>query len=148
VRFFCETAAKLGTKLGVLLFQLPPTFKKDLVALDEFLETLPPATRAALEFRHTSWHDAEVFDRLRRHNLALCVAESELVSTPLVITADYAYFRLRDEGYTEADIASWAETIAARTRELQDVFVYFKHEEHGKGPQLAKSLMEKLGVSS
>src|SRR5829696_6265716 len=80
---FCRTARTLGDKLGVLLFQLPPTFKKDLAVLRDFLEMLPEGTRAAFEFRHPSWHDAEVFDALRTRRIALCLADSEKMSTPI-----------------------------------------------------------------
>ena len=104
-------------------------------------------SRAAFEFRHPSWLDDEVFERLARRNLALCVADSEKLSTPVRITADYAYFRLRDEGYTADDIARWAETIARETAACRDVFVYFKHEEEGKGPEFARLLMERLGLT-
>src|SRR5215218_2127799 len=67
---FCRTAGTLGPKLGVLLFQLPPTFKKDVDTLRSFLDVLPGGTRAAFEFRHESWHDAVVLDELRSRNLA------------------------------------------------------------------------------
>src|ERR1044072_4700968 len=105
VRQFLETASTLGPKLGALLFQLPPNLKKDLVLFDAFLDTFPPRVTAAFEFRHESWLDEEIYDRLRARNLALCVADSERLSTPVVITADYGYFRLRDEGYSPDDIA-------------------------------------------
>lgn len=140
---FCRTARTLGNKLGALLFQLPPTFKRDDAALGAFLELLPEGTRAAFEFRHASWHDEAVFDALRRHNLALCVADSEKMSTPVVTTSDYTYFRLRDEGYQRGDIERWAKTIAGQPVG-GDAFVYFKHEEQGKGPEFAKMLMELL----
>jgi uncharacterized protein YecE (DUF72 family) len=146
VRQFLETAAVLGPKLGALLFQLPPNLKKDLPLLDAFLDTFPPRVTAAFEFRHVSWLDDEVFGRLRARNLALCVADSEKLSTPAEMTADYAYFRLRDEGYTADDIARWADVIRAKTSGLTDVFVYFKHEESGKGPEFGKLLMERLGL--
>jgi uncharacterized protein YecE (DUF72 family) len=145
VKAFCGVAATLGDKLGALLFQLPPNAKKDLSLFDAFLEDLPPKVRAAFEFRHPSWLDDEVFDRLAARNLALCVADSEKMATPVRITADYAYFRLRDEGYTEGDVARWADTIARDTSACRDVFVYFKHEDQGKGPQLARMLIEALG---
>lgn len=141
---FCRVAGTLGEKLGALLFQLPPQFKKDLAVFDAFLAELPPRACAAFEFRHASWLDDEVYDRLRARNLALCVADSEKMSTPVRITADYAYFRLRDEGYTKDDIGRWADTIARETSACRDVFVYFKHEEEGKGPEFATLLMERL----
>ena len=141
---FCARANTLGPKLGVLLFQLPPSFRKNLAVLDEFLEEVPPGTRAAFEFRHNSWHSDEVFTRLQARNLALCIADSEKMTTPVVVTADYGYLRLRDEGYEEADIAQWASTIAGHVEEWRDVFVYFKHEEQGKGPEFARSLESSL----
>ena len=147
VRQFLETAATLGPKLGVLLFQLPPNLKKDLALFDAFLDGFPPRVRAAFEFRHVSWFDDEIYARLRARNLALCVADSEKLSTPVEITADYGYFRLRDEGYGAADIERWAGTIQERTTDCGDVFVYFKHEESGKGPEFARMLLEHVRES-
>jgi uncharacterized protein YecE (DUF72 family) len=145
---FCQVAGALGDKLGALLFQLPPNLKKDLATFDAFLAELPPKVCAAFEFRHPSWLDEEIFSRLTAHNLALCIADSERLSTPVRVTADYAYFRLRDEGYTPDDIKRWADTIAAETASSRDVFVYFKHEEEGKGPEFAKLLMSHLGMTT
>jgi len=146
VRQFLETASTLGPKLGALLFQLPPNLKKDVALFDAFLDSFPPKACAAFEFRHQSWFDDEIYERLRARNLALCVADSERLSTPVTITADYAYFRLRDEGYTPADIARWAETIRDRTRTCREAFVYFKHEESGKGPEFGRLLMKHLDL--
>ncbi len=145
LQYFLETAASLGPQLGMLLFQLPPFFKKDVALLDAFLEGFPAGTRAAFEFRHFSWLSAEVFERLKARNLTLCIADNESSSTPLEITADYGYFRLRDEGYTPGDIGKWARTIREKASQCSEVFVYFKHEEAGKGPQFARILLEALG---
>jgi uncharacterized protein YecE (DUF72 family) len=142
---FCGAARTLGDRLATLLFQLPPAFRQDLGVLETFLATLPEGVRAAFEFRHDSWHDDAVYDALRRRNLALCVADSERMSTPLVATADYGYFRLRDEGYQPDDVRQWAERIAQAASGWQDVFVYFKHEEQGKGPEFAQLLLDALG---
>ena len=138
---FVTTAMTLHEKLGVLLFQMPPTFKLALPVLDEFLGWLPAGVRAAFEFRHPSWFVPEVFERLQRRNLALCVAESEKMATPLVVTADFGYFRLRDEGYTAADLRQWAGRLREQQARCGDIFVYFKHEEAGKGPQFAQELI-------
>ena len=140
---FCRTARTLGPKLAILLFQLPPTFKKDAGVLRAFLAQLPEGTRAALEFRHASWFDDEVFEALRSRNIALCVADSEKLHSPVEITADYAYFRLRDEGYQQADIEKWAEKIRT-LKGVTDAFVYFKHEEQGLGPDFARRLIAAL----
>jgi uncharacterized protein YecE (DUF72 family) len=148
VRTFCAVASTLGEKLGTLLFQLPPNLKKDLALFDAFLAELPPKVCAAFEFRHESWLDEQVYERLAGRNLSLCVADSEKMSTPVRVTADYAYFRLRDEGYTPADIDDWGDRISRETASCRDVFVYFKHEEEGKGPEFALRLMKRLGVAS
>ena len=140
---FCRTATTLGPKLAVLLFQLPPTFKKDPVVLRAFAELLPEGTRAAFEFRHASWLDQETFEILRGRNLALCIADSEKMSTPVEVTADYAYFRLRDEGYQPADLQRWAATIASLEGATR-AYVYFKHEEQGKGPEFARAFIDAL----
>ena len=148
LRAFLDAASELGPRLGALLFQLPPTFKKDLAALDEFLGTMPPRVCGAFEFRHDSWLDEEVYARLRERNLALCIADSETRKTPIIATADYAYLRLRDEGYQEQDIATWAASLRDLDTRCTDVFVYFKHEDEGKGPEFGRMLKEKLGLAS
>jgi uncharacterized protein YecE (DUF72 family) len=145
LQVFCRTARTLGSKLGVLLFQLPPNFKKDVAVLRSFVELLPDATRAAFEFRHPSWFEADVFDALRSRNVALCIADSEKLSTPVESTADYAYFRLRDEGYQQDDIVKWAAVVKALP--ASDAFVYFKHEEQGLGPDFARRFIAALPQS-
>ena len=141
---FGTGAQILGSKLAVLLFQMPASFRKDLGALDTFLRWVPRGMRLALEFRHDSWHSEDVFERLKAANAALCIADSEKMTTPTVVTADYGYFRLRDEGYQEADISRWADVILEHASDWKDVFVYFKHEEEGKGLEFARALTESL----
>jgi uncharacterized protein YecE (DUF72 family) len=142
---FVRIAGTLGGKLAVLLFQLPPNFKRNDDILAAFLASIPEGTRAAFEFRHDSWHDEAVFAALRARNLALCIADSEKMSTPAIATADYTYFRLRDEGYQPADITRWG-AIAQGLTQARNAFVYFKHEEEGKGPEFARLLMQSLGI--
>jgi uncharacterized protein YecE (DUF72 family) len=146
LHFFLETAGTLGPKLGALLFQLPPNFKIDLAVFDAFLDAFPPGVVAAFEFRNRSWLDEEVYARLKARNLALCVADSEKLTTPVKITADYGYFRLRDEGYQPEDIKRWALTVRDQTSGCKDVYVYFKHEESGKGPELARRFLDALSA--
>ncbi len=141
---FCEIAATLGSKLGALLFQLPPGLQKNLELFDAFLATLPEGSCAAFEFRHVSWLDEEIYARLKARNLALCIADSEDFSTPITFTANYAYFRLRDEGYSLSDIVRWAQVVRDAGTKSRNVFVYFKHEKTGKGPEFARRMIEAL----
>ncbi|HYT72812.1 MAG TPA: DUF72 domain-containing protein [Gemmatimonadales bacterium] len=145
LRYFLETARRLGKKLGPVLFQLPPNFKKDLARLGDLLTQFPPDIRCAWEFRHESWFSDDVYDVLRTGNAALCVADTEDGSTPHVASADFGYFRLRDEGYTTEDLAQWAATVKELGKQWQDTYVFFKHEESGVGPKLAQQFAELLG---
>ncbi len=140
VRFFVETIRKLNAKLGAVLFQLPPNFKKDLARLSDLLTQFPPDVRAACEFRHASWWSNDVYELLRSTNTALCVADTEEGTTPLVATADFGYVRLRDTGYSEGELRGWLGKLHDIGRGWTDAFVFFKHEEQGVGPKLAAQL--------
>ena len=143
---FCDRARNLDGKLGTVLFQLPPYARKDMDALVQFLEWLPSDIRGAFEFRHASWLSDDVYDLLRASNAALCVTDGEKVETPMISTADYAYFRLRDEGYGPGEIAEWARKIHAHANDADDTFVYFKHEKEGRGAEFAKTFIDSLAA--
>jgi len=127
-----------------VLFQLPPFLKKDAALLGDFLRCFPSGMRAAFEFRHASWFDDEVLAQLKASNVALCIAESEKLSTPVVATANFGYLRLRREDYTSGDVARWSKTLEAQNDQWSDAFVYFKHEESGVGPKLASEMLSQL----
>ncbi len=141
LRYFFDTARALGPKLGPVLFQLPPFFKKDLDRLGDVLFLLPSGIRCVFEFRHESWFSEDVYALLRTRNAALCIADTEKGTTPLVATADFGYFRLRDEGYAAKDLKKWVQTVKQLGTGWQDTFIYFKHEESGIGPALAQEFM-------
>jgi uncharacterized protein YecE (DUF72 family) len=138
VGYFFDVASALGEKLGPTLFQLPPFMNKDLPKLKAFFSLVPAGRRVAVEFRNKSWFENDVFDALRSAGAALCVSESEELETPLVATADWSFLRLRRANYSDAEIQSWAERI--RGQNWGDVFVFFKHEDEGKGPKFAAGL--------
>ncbi len=144
LRFFHGVICDLEKKLGCVLFQLPPTFKKDAAVLEAFLADLPEGLRCAFEFREASWLCDEVFSLLRGKNAALCLAESEKLSTPDIATANFGYLRLRREDYVAADMDRWAEVIRAHAAGWSDAYIYFKHEESGVGPRFAQELIARL----
>jgi uncharacterized protein YecE (DUF72 family) len=137
LRFFLEIARPLGPKLGPILFQLPPNFKKDVALLGDLLTQVPADLRCAWEFRHGSWFGDDVYDVLRTGNAALCVADTEEGTTPLEATADFGYVRLRDEGYKKKDLEDWVQKVQTLGGGWTDAFVFFKHEGKGEGPKLA-----------
>ncbi len=141
VAYLLKVAGTLNERLGPLLFQLPPYLKKDLPRLREFLALLPADRRAAFEFRHASWFDDEVFGLLRNRNAPLCIAEAEDgVEVPFASTADWGYLRLRRPDYGDAELKAWLERI--RQPGWRDAFIFFKHEDEGKGPEMAKRFLE------
>jgi len=143
VAYLFETAAALGPKLGPVLFQTPPFLKKDAARLRDFLALLPADQRAAFEFRHASWFDEEVFEALRARDAALCEADTdEEPVSGLRPTASWGYLRLRRAEYGDADLSAWAGRI--QSQPWTEAFVFFKHEDEGKGPALAAKLMATL----
>jgi uncharacterized protein YecE (DUF72 family) len=142
-RAFLNAIAPLreAGKLGPVLFQLPPQLKLDLVRLEAFLSLLPPDARCAFEFRDASWFVDDVYALLRERGVALCVAESEKLQVPEVITAGFAYYRLRKPAYDESDL----DAVVVRSRELlgdgRDVYVLFKHEEDPTGALYAERVL-------
>ena len=140
IEYLVAKSAALEAKRGPIFLQLPPNMKKDVERLRTFLGWVPDGVRAAFEFRHESWHDEDVFAALRARNAALCIShaddESGALETPFVPTADWAYLRLRKETYDPGELEAWAARIAAP--DWGDVFAFFKHEDEGAGPKLAK----------
>ncbi len=139
-----EASGVLAERLGPLLFQLPPNAKKDVSRLQAFLALLPAQHRAALEFRHPSWFDDEVFGVLREYRASLCIADADDdLEVPFVSTADWGYLRLRRPDYDDAGLQEWVDRVKGQS--WQDAFVFFKHEDEGKGPRLAKRYLELVG---
>jgi uncharacterized protein YecE (DUF72 family) len=142
--YFLKALASLGDKLGPILVQLPPFLRKDVPRLSDFLALLPRETRAAFEFRHASWFDDSVYEVLRTHGAALCVADAEDLATPLVATTSWGYWRLRRTDYDPPALAAWASKLADLEASWTAAFVYFKHEDAGLGPKLAAQFVERL----
>ena len=141
VSYFLDVAGVIKDRLGPLLFQLPPNLQKDAARLRAFLALLPPGRRVAFEFRHQSWFDDEVLGLLRGHHAVLCIAEAENdLETPCVSTSDWGYLRLRRPDYGDSELKAWLDRI--RQLNWQDVFVFFKHEDEGKGPQMATRFLQ------
>lgn len=146
---FLDALMPLGPRLGVVLFQLPPFFKLDLERLEAFLAELPDGHRFAMEFRHESWNDPGVVDRLKAAGVALCTAELEInvdvdvvgSSTPLVQTAPFLYVRLRKPPpYRDEEIEAVRTMLARASSEAEDIFLYAKHDDEGMAPAQVKRM--------
>ena len=145
IRQFLDVSAVLGPKLGPLLFQLPPYFRKDTDKLRALLALIPRERKVALEVRHDSWVADDVLNVLREHDAALCLSDTDEVADPdslLVPTASWGYLRLRRTEYPGDTLEQWARRIEAQP--WSDAYVFFKHEDEGKGPAFAKRFLAAL----
>jgi uncharacterized protein YecE (DUF72 family) len=136
-----EPLAQAG-KLGPLLFQLPPNLKAETALLEDFSALIPRTVKAAFEFRHPSWLADDVFSLLKRHNRALCVAETEEHVTPDVVTADFCYYRYRKPNYSAEERGTMLRRMQQHLETGRDVFAYFKHEETPQGAIYALELLK------
>jgi uncharacterized protein YecE (DUF72 family) len=140
-----EPLAAAG-KLGPVLFQLPPNLKADAALLNDFLATLPRTRPAAFEFRHESWFSDATWDALRSCNAAVCIAETETITTPDVATAPFVYYRFRKPTYTGEERASMIDRVRQHLAHGRDVFAYFKHEETAAGALYAVDLLKEVAT--
>jgi len=133
VENFIARAGLLKEKLGPLLYQLPPSMKRNDERLQNFLCSLPSKYQHVIEFRHESWIDDTVFDILRRYNVGLCVFDMPGFSCPLVATSDFAYIRFHgSEGlysscYSDEELSRWAKSIA-RLEGIEACYIYFNND--------------------
>ena len=150
-----QGASRLHNKLGPLLYQLPPYFKRtpeNAVRLDAFLEMLPPELEHVVEFRDKSWYGGETLEQLRGHGVAFCCFDRQNEEPPLAATAPFAYMRFHGSGaryhgnYTNRMLRDWAERLRALAAGLNDVYVYFNNDWQGFAPANARKLVELLGA--
>ena len=148
---FISSAKNLKTKLGPVLFQLPPGFKYDPERLECLLKILPPKLRYTFEFRNSTWWNDETYQLLRRYNSAFCIFElGEIISTKEV-TADFVYIRLHGPSgrysgdYDKHTIKEWADLFNQWKKEDKDIFCYFDNDERGFAAKNALDLKEMVG---
>lgn len=142
--FFLRTARSLGSRLGCILFQLPPSLRYDEALLDGFLASLPGEPfRFAMEFRHASWDTDEVREKLRANHVSWCVADTDETDASMHRTArDFVYLRLRKLAYDDGTLHALAKEAGAALEDGSDVYCYFKHEDDPSGVRFAQRLRE------
>ena len=147
---FLSRAAFLKEKLGPLLYQLPPSMKRNDELLQNLLSTLPSKYQHVIEFRHESWINERVFDILRRHNVGLCVFDMPGFSCPLVATSDFAYVRfhgsegLYSSSYSDEELAQWAQRIARLGQNVRVSYIYFNNDAEAFAVENAMTLRNLL----
>jgi uncharacterized protein YecE (DUF72 family) len=148
---FVERAALLRSKLGPILFQLPPTQQRDLPRLGEFLGLLSTGRLWVVEFRHPSWHTNETYQLLAERGVALCIPVGGGVHPDRITTASFTYVRMHRGqkpagGFTAKELQSWAAQVRALKAAGKDVYVYFNNDWEGFAVRDAASLQAMLGI--
>ena len=148
--FFLAQIEALGDRLGAVLFQLPPHLKREPAEervegepgrLEKFLPLVAGARApVAFEFRHESWNDPAVGAAVVAAGCAVCASDTDEAPASIVPGARFGYLRLRRSEYDDAALREWAARL--RDQGWERAFVFFKHEEEGRGPQLAKRFLE------
>ncbi len=152
VERFLEGARLLRNNLGPILYQLPPTFHKDIDRLMAFLQLLPKGRTAVFEFRHKSWFSEDTYELLREFNAAFCIHDMPGIPTPRIITADSIYIRFHGstgkyEGdYPKSVLRDWAQWIKEHTKAVPSVYAYFNNDIHAYAVLNAKTLREQIGI--
>ncbi len=145
-----EAATGLGPKLGPILFQFSRRFRRQLDRLDEFLTALEgyPKQRYAFEFRHQSWLEQEVYDRLKAHDAALCLPVGWGIPLDARLTASWSYIRFHGSepgpDFRPAELRAWAERIRGYLGDGADVYAYFNNDTAGAAVRNARQLEELL----
>jgi uncharacterized protein YecE (DUF72 family) len=125
---------------------LPPHLKKDCERLQQFLELIPETIRAAFEFRHPSWLAEETLQCLHDRGFAWCVSDTDETQAALPEGGRWGYLRLRRSAYSEGDLARWVARVAGK--KWEEAFIFFKHEDAGTGPKLARRFLELAGETT
>lgn len=148
LRDFLGRLTSVGDKLGVILFQLPPSLRKDIARLSELLSLLPAGRRYAIEFRHDSWNCDEVWDLLRERDVAYCIASAPKLEPHIIATTSFVYMRMHgpsgwyNSDYPEEELKSWASHARQFLAKQKDVFVYFNNDIGGYAVRNAQRLRE------
>lgn len=152
IELFLKRAALLKGKLGPILFQLPPSFKKNGDILEGFLKTLPKGYDYVMEFRNESWFDKDIFDLMRRFKVAFCVASMPKFPVVLEVTAPFSYIRMHGgsvlygSNYSKKELKEWASNIKGFLKKGLSVYIYFNNDAYGYAVKNALALKELLGA--
>ncbi|MBV9341429.1 MAG: DUF72 domain-containing protein [Acidobacteria bacterium] len=142
----------LGSSLGPVLFQLPPKLQANIERLSHFVSLLPRGGQYAIEFRDQSWSKDEIYEILRRRNVALCIHDWREMAWPAELTADFTYMRFHGSGsryggdYPRPILKKWARRIRSWQPRLSRIFIYFNNDIGGHAVRNARCLRQLLEV--
>lgn len=145
-----ERIDALGTKLGPVLFQLPPGWSCNPDRLDDFCSNLPDTYRYTFEFRNEDWWNDEIYEILQKYNAAFCMFELGGSESPREVTADFIYIRLHGPAdkyqgdYSDHDLSQWSDAFDGWRNEVKDIYCYFDNDQSGFAAKNALRLKEMI----
>jgi len=148
-RFF-DRIGILKSRLGPILYQLPPSLHKDLDLLESFIKLLPKKLSAVFEFRHESWFSEDTFNLLNQFGAGFCVHDLSGKETPRVVTADIIYVRFHgptgkyEGNYSKPALKNWAQWIRDNRTGISSVFAYFNNDIGAYAINNAKTLKQQF----
>lgn len=151
IAYFYSLADNLGEKLGCILFQFPPSAKKDVKVLRGFINNLDEARKNVIEFRHKSWYSKKVYEVLHEARIGYCIVSAPRLPTQLKLTADYAYIRWHGVknwyryNYSKAELEDWARVIRKKLKQAKQIYGYFNNDFECNAVKNCKELKEILG---
>ena len=150
---FLALAGLLGDRLGPILYQLPPSLRKNLQRLDEFILSLPNRDCAVFEFRDKSWYDQETFDLMNERGVALCVHDMGDKAPPRLVTGHVAYVRFHGTSgryagnYPDSMLQDWADWLKAQIPNVRAIHAYFNNDVSGHALNNARTLRQMMGTA-
>ena len=149
---FYKQAKILKGKCGPILFQLPPSMKKDTQLLSDFLENLPKGFINVIEFRNESWHCDEVYDILRKYKTGYCVISGLGQPCNVLATADVAYIRwhgpesVYSSEYSKEEMKWWSDKIKELNRKCRKIYGYFNNDSNAYAVKNCRQLKNLLRI--
>jgi uncharacterized protein YecE (DUF72 family) len=125
----------LKKKKGPILFQLPPSFKKNLERLKEFIMKLPHDALYTFEFRHPTWYDDETYTLLKQNDISLTITDLNGTLSPTEVTAPFVYIRLHGPkkaykgSYSVQQLKSWREQLLVWADAGISSYCFFDNDE-------------------
>ncbi len=149
---FYKQAELLKEKHGPILFQFPPSMKKDTKLLSDFLKKLPKKFRNVIEFRHESWHCEEVYTILEKHKTGYCIVSGLNQPCNIVATANFAYIRWHGPSsaysseYSTREMKQWAKKIKELKKECDIIYGYFNNDSNAYAIKNCRQLKKELKI--
>ncbi len=151
-RFF-EIVGILKSRLGPVLYQLPPSLHQNLDLLTSFIKLLPKKRNAVFEFRHKSWYSEDTYKLLRKFKVGFCIHDMPGKESPRIVTSDTIYIRFHGTtgrysgNYSKSVLQSWTKWLKKQSKQARGIYIYFNNDAHAHAIKNAKQLKQLLHIS-